>query len=377
MESTNNNKKIRYAIVGAGDIAQEAILPAFEHAENSELVTIVSGDEDKREELGKRYGLRKTYAYEQFDECLKSGDIDAVYIALPNHLHRTYAERAAKAGMHILCEKPLAPSEEDCRKIIDAAKAGKVRLMVAYRLHFDPVNLEAIRLSESGRLGDLRIFDSTFSQQVEAGNVRLTATVDQGGGPLFDMGVYCVNAARYLFRDEPEEVFAFRGNNGEKRFEKTEEMVSVLLRFPHDRIANFTASFGAASTGRYSLVGTKGVLTLDPAYSYAKDTRLKVTADENTNEQIFPKHDQFAPELIYFSDCILNNREPEPSGEEGLIDVQIIRAAYESIESKRSVKIKSAKRADRPEPGQKIERPPVEEPELVHARPPSPEKKKK
>jgi len=186
-----------------------------------------------------------------------------------------------------------------------------------------------------------------------------------------------VNAARYLFRDEPQEVFAFRASSGEKRFEKTEEMVSVLLLFPNDRIANFTASFGAASTGRYSLVGTKGVLTLDPAYSISKDTRLKITAGENTNEQIFPKHDRFAPELIYFSDCILNNREPEPSGEEGLIDVRIIRAAYESIESKRSVKIAIATRVDRPAPGQKIERPPVEEPELVHARPPSPEKKKK
>jgi predicted dehydrogenase len=370
-------KKIRYAVVGVGSIAQEAVMPAFQHAENSEMITLVSGDGEKRQELGKQYGLKRTYAYEEYDECLTSGTVDAVYLALPNHLHRSYAERAAKAGIHILCEKPLAPTGEDCRKIIDAAQDGGVRLMVAYRLHFDEANLEAVRICESGKLGDVRIFDSVFCQQVAEGNVRLENGIEQGGGPLFDMGIYCINAARYLFRDEPIEVFAFRGNSGDKRFAKTEEMVSVTLRFPKDRLANFTTSFGAVHVGRYSLIGTKGMLTLDPAYSYAADTRLKVTAEENTNERIFPKHDQFAPELIYFSDCILNNREPEPSGEEALIDVQIVQAAYRSSESGRAVPIDAPHRRIRPEPEQQIHRPPVETPELVNARMPSGEKKKK
>jgi predicted dehydrogenase len=367
-------EKIRYAVVGIGSIAQEAVLPAFEHAQNSELKALVSGDEEKREELGRKYGVR-TYDYEHFDECLSCAEVDAVYIALPNHLHRQYAEAAARAGIHILCEKPLAQNAQECRKIIETANQAGVQLMTAYRLHFEEANLEAVKLCESGALGDARIFHSVFCQQVAEGNVRLTNDVERGGGPLFDMGVYCINAARYLFRDEPVEAMACRGNSGDRRFEKTEEMISAVLRFPNDRLASFTCSFGAASIGNYTLVGTRGLLTLDPAYEYVGEKRLRVTADDKTNERIFPKGDQFAPELIYFSDCIRNNREPEPSGEEGLVDVQIIEAVYRACDTGRAVPVEAKRRFSRPEPGQEMYRPPVEEPGLVNARMPSGEKK--
>lgn len=272
----SSDRKIRYAVIGIGSIAQEAVLPAFQHAENSQLTALVSGDDAKREELGRKYGCR-TYKYEHYEECLSSGQVDAVYIALPNHLHRQYAERAAKKGIHILCEKPLAQNENECHAIIDAAREGGVKLMTAYRLHFEQANLEAIRLCESGRLGDLRIFNSVFAQQVAEGNIRVSQPTEMGGGPLFDMGVYCINAARYLFRDEPVEAIGFRGNNGEKRFEKTEEMVSVILRFPNDRLANFTASFASVPIGRYVVVGTKGMVTADPAYEYAEDLHLDIS----------------------------------------------------------------------------------------------------
>ena len=370
------NGKIRYAVVGLGSIAQEAVLPAFTHAENSELAAIVSGDAEKLKELGARYHC-KTCHYEEYEQCLSSGGIDAVYIAVPNHLHRRYAEGAARKGVHILCEKPLAQNEQDCRAVIDAARSGGVKLMTAYRLHFEAANLEAVRICESGELGELRIFNSIFCQQVAEGNIRLTQTSDQGGGPLFDMGVYCINAARYLFRDEPIEVVAFRCNNGEKRFEKTDEMVSVVLRFPQDRVANFTVSFGAASVARYAVVGTKGMLSADPGYDYSADLHLQVTTDGKTRQQVYPKRDQFAPELIHFSQCILEDQEPEPSGEEGLVDVQIVRAAYRACTSGKVVSIESAHRERRPEPSQEIYRPPVEEPELLHAQMPTGAKKKK
>ena len=372
---TQGTKRIRYAVIGIGSIAQEAVLPGFKNAQNSELKALVSGDETKRKQLGERYGIERTFTYEQYDECL--GEVDAVYIALPNHLHRQYTERALRAGVHVLCEKPLAPSEEDCRKMIETARETGRNLMTAYRLHFEAANLEAVRMCESGRLGELRMFDSIFAQQVADGNVRVAYEPSQGGGPLFDMGVYCINAARYLFREEPVEVSAFRGTNGEKRFQKCEEMMSVTLRFPKDRLATFIVSFNAVPVGRYAVVGTKGMLTLDPAYEYAADKRLRVTADDTTNERIFPKVDEFGPEVLYFSDCILKNREPEPSGEEGLIDVQIIQAAYRAAETGRAVPIKIERKYARPEPEQKIEKPPMEEPELVHARTPSGATKKK
>jgi predicted dehydrogenase len=366
----DNNGRIRYAVVGLGSLAQTAVLPAFRNAQNSTLTAIVSGDDEKREELGRIYGLGSTWTYEQFDDCLASGEVDAVYITLPNHLHRIYAERAAKAGIHILCEKPLAPNETECRNMIDAARAANVKLMAAYRLHFEQANLEAIRICDSGSLGELRIFHSVFTQQVEEGNVRLTQDAEHGGGPLFDMGIYCINAARYLFRDEPVEVSAFRGTNGSGRFQITEEMMSVMLRFPSDRLASFTVSFGAASASRYTVIGTKGVLSADPAYDYSKDLRLRSNIGDDSSEAVFPARDQFGPEILYFSECILSNREPEPSGEEGLIDVEIARAAYRACDSGRAVPVKTTHRAIRAEPAQEIYRPALSKPDLVHAQMP-------
>jgi glucose-fructose oxidoreductase len=138
---------------------------------------------------------------------LKSGQIDAVYVALPNHMHADFSIAAARAGVYVLCEKPMAVTETECQDMIDAARQAGVRLMIAYRLHFEEGNLEAVRTANSGQLGELRIFKSTFTQQVHEGNVRLSAS--SGGGSLEDMGIYCINAARYLFRSAPTEVFAF------------------------------------------------------------------------------------------------------------------------------------------------------------------------
>jgi glucose-fructose oxidoreductase len=260
--------------------------------------------------------------------------------------------------------------------IIDSARNAKVKLMTAYRLHFEEANLEAIRICQSGQIGDLRIFHSVFCQQVAADNIRLTESTSRGGGPLFDMGVYCINAARYLFRDEPIELVAVRGNDGEKRFQHTDAMVSVLMRFPKERLASFSVSFGAAAIARYDVVGTKGMLTAEPGYEYAKDIHLSITVDGKTSDRVFPNHDQFAAELVYFSDCILHDRDPEPSGEEGLIDVQIISAAYRSADNGRVIRIRTAKRERRPDVSQEIHLPPVEAPELLHAKMPTGEDRK-
>jgi len=238
-------QRIRYAVVGLGHLAQIAVLPAFRNARrNSELVTVVSGDEKKRREIGRRYKLLRTYAYDQYDELLTNGTIDAIYVALPNNLHRSYVERASRAGIHVLCEKPLGLREVDCRAMVRAAKQNKTQLMVAYRLHFDEANLRMIEVAHSGRLGEVRIFHSLFTQQVKAGDTRLQARV--GGGPLLDIGIYCINAARYLFQSEPIDVFAAASRSNDARFQEVPEMYAVIMRFPGDRLATFTSSFGAA-----------------------------------------------------------------------------------------------------------------------------------
>jgi glucose-fructose oxidoreductase len=360
-------KRIRYAVVGLGHIAQVAILPAFAHAkQNSELKALVTDDPKKAKQLSKKYRVPFTYGYESYDECLQSGEIDAVYIALPNSMHHEYAVPALKAGIHVLCEKPLAIDAGECEDMINAAAESGAKLMTAYRLHFDKANLEAVEIVRSGKLGNPRFFSSTFGMQVRPDNIRLSHAL--GGGPLWDLGVYCVNAARYLFRDEPEEVFAFEATGNDARFREVEESVSAIMRFPEARLASFTCSFGSGDVSAYEVAGTKGTLRADPAYEYAEGLKLTTTIEGKSREYKFGKSDQFAAELLYFSDCVLRNRRPEPSGKEGLADVRIIRSMYRSIETGKPIKIEAIQPKKRPTAEQEIRRPPVKKPALVRAK---------
>ncbi len=368
-----SKRKVRYAVVGLGHIAQVAMLPAFTHArKNSELTALVSDDPTKLKKLSKKYGVAHTYSYEQYDECLKSGEVDAVYIALPNHLHREYAVGAARAGVHVLCEKPMAVTEKECEQMIRAAEENNVKLMIAYRLHFEETNLKAIEIVNSGKIGEPRLFNSVFTQQVVDGDIRLQDAT--GGGTLYDIGIYCINAARYLFRAEPVEVFATMATTDEKRFAEVEEMTSVVMRFPKERLATFTCSFGASSTKSYRVVGTKGDLLVDPAYDYASELKHHLTVDGKTKERVFPQRDQFAAQLIHFSDCVLNDRKAGPAGEEGLTDIRIIRALYRSAETGKPVKLGEFERRRRPTMTQEIHLPPVDKPELVNTESPAGEK---
>ncbi|PYX32800.1 MAG: gfo/Idh/MocA family oxidoreductase [Acidobacteria bacterium] len=368
-KGTKPSRKIRYAVVGLGHIAQVAVLPAFRTARNAELVALISDDAEKRKKLGRKYKVDRPASYDEYDECLSDG-VDAVYITLPNHLHREYAVRAAEAGVHVLCEKPLAVTSEECQAMIDAAESNGVKVMAAYRLHFEKANLEAIRLVESGKLGGTRFFSSEFAQNVDPENVRLMP-VAQGGGPVYDMGVYCINAARHLFQSEPIGISALSESNGEPRFKQSEEMTSVLMRFPGDRLATFTCSFGAADIGHYTLVGTKGTLVADPAYEYAEGLSYRITINEKTKVRKFPKRDQFAAEITYFSDCILQNKEPEPNGYEGLADVRVIEAIYESARTGSVVSLPPFSKQPRPTPAQEIHKPAHGKPETVKAKSPS------
>jgi glucose-fructose oxidoreductase len=369
MKNQTAIEKIRYAVVGLGDLAQVAILPAFKNTRNSELVALVSGEAEKLTLLGKRYRVKHLYSYDEYDKALSV--VDAVYIVLPNNLHREYAVRAANAGVHVLCEKPMAVTAQECEAMTNAAKRNSVKLMIAYRLHFEKGNLEAVRIAKSGKIGDLRAFTAEFAQQVPPGNVRLTDTQEEGGGPIYDMGVYCINASRYLFDDEPTEVFAFASSSKDPRFKKVEEMAAVVLRYPEDRLASFTCSFGAASISRYTLIGTKGVLTSDPAFDYTKPLKHSLSIGKKHSSKEFPVRDQFAAEILYFSDCILNNKEPEPSGLEGLADIRIVRAIYDSIRTGKTVKLSHMPSKKGPTPAQEIYRPAHRQPKTVGVQSPS------
>lgn len=233
----------------------------------------------------------------------------------------------------------------------------------------------AVPETSSGALnipvGNLRTFTSEFSQQVNDDNFRVNEFVGHGGGPVYDMGVYCINAARYLFGAEPIEVFAVSADGGSRRFQHVEEMTSVVLRFPHERLASFICSFGATATSRFALIGTKGVLRADPAYGYATSIKHQLIIGKKSATRIFPKRDQFAAELTYFTDCILNDREPEPSGIEGLADSRIVEAIYESVLTKKAVRLPHVPLGKRPAVDQDIYRPPHPTPQVIHSKPPS------
>lgn len=366
----NGEATIRYAVVGLGHITQVAVLPAFEHADNAELVALVSGDPDKQEALSQHYGVEHAVDYDGYDELMESGNVDAVYLAVPNHLHCDYAVRAAERGIHVLCEKPMAVTDDECARMIRVCDENDVRLMIAYRLHFDEANMHAVAEAQKGKLGEPRLFTSTFSQDVKPKNIRLLP-VEKGGGPLYDMGVYCINAARYLFRAEPFEVSGFGASRAEQRFDEPGEMVSVVMRFPNERLATFTCSFGAASVSSYRLVGTRGELSLDPAYGYSTELTYQLRVGEEEWTHTFPVRDQFAPELIHFSRCVLEGTRPEPDGVEGREDVRIIEAIYESMRSQRPVTLEPLVPHARPDERLVMRRPSVEPPRPLHAAAPS------
>jgi glucose-fructose oxidoreductase len=356
--------------VGLGHIAQVAVLPAFEHAKkNSRLTALVSDDPTKLKQLSRRYDVPYCYSYRQYDQCLHEGHIDAVYIALPNSLHCDFAVRAAQAGIHVLCEKPMAVTEQECRRMIQAADGGDAKLMIAYRLHFEEANMNTVELAKSGKLGTLRFFNSVFTMQVREDNIRVEAEL--GGGSLYDIGVYCINAARYVFQANPTKVSAFMVKGSDRRFREVDEMTTAWLEFPGHRLATFMCSFGAADISAYEVVGTKGHVRVDPAYEYVGELEQTIVLNGKSRSRRYESRDQFAPELLYFSDCILNDRDPEPSGLEGLIDVAIIQALYRSAKTARPVSLSLPDKKQWPAKDQVITRQPIRKPKLVRVKSPS------
>jgi predicted dehydrogenase len=362
-ESRETRAPVRYAVIGAGWIAQAAVLPSFANAKNAQLVALISGDPDKRIALAERHQIPFAAGYDDFEQVLETARVDAVYIALPNTMHRSFTERAARAGVHVLCEKPMATTEPDCEAMIETTRRAGRKLMIAYRLHFDPANLLAVQTASSGALGDLRYFESSCSQITDEG-IRLDPHL--GGGALFDAGIYCLNAARYLFRDEPIEVLGMHAEP-DVRFEAVDETMSALLRFPGGRLASFTCSLGAAKVSSYRLVGTRGELVAEPAYGFEAPIALTTTIDGRSQRETFPLGDQFAPEIEYFASCIREDREPEPSGEEGLADVRVLTAIKEAAATGVAIRLQPFKRSARPTVQQGMRRPPVARQTLVHA----------
>ncbi|WP_419804828.1 Gfo/Idh/MocA family protein [Terriglobus sp.] len=369
-------KKVRYAIVGVGDIAQEDMMPGVEHTGNSVITALVTSDPEKASKLGDDYNVEATYSYDQFAEAIKAGTFDAIYLATPNWRHAEFIVPALNAGIHVLTEKPMEVSTEQCRAILEAERSAKTgsgaKLMVAYRLHFEPATLATIDKIRSGDLGRIHLFNSSFAQVVDPSNHR--AHHGDLAGPVLDMGPYPVNASRYVFEDEPTEVVSAAGTkHPESGFPQDfYDTVAVTLRFPGERLAQFSISYYGNPTNSFTAIGDKGTVMLDPCYMFGKPLEQTVAIKDDKSKESFKNTDHFGGELKYFSDCILNNTEPEPDGEEGFADVRVLEGVLEALKSGGSVKLAPFTRTRRIDTtAQKETLGAVSTPDLVDAKNPS------
>lgn len=316
---------IRYAVVGAGWISQEAFMPAVAATDNSRMQAIVSGSADAARQLAEFHAVPEVLTYASYDALIASDRIDAVYIALPNDLHADYALRALKAGKHVMVEKPLATTLAESQAMVDAAAASGAFLMTAYRLHNEPATHAMLGAVRSGAIGDAVYFAATFGFQTRLGNHRLKA--GHWGGALPDVGIYCLNAARHVFAAEPLAVQAMASRPADDpRFAEIDASLAVTLKFPGDRLAQFFCSFGSALSESLRIVGSEGELILDPAFRFESTLRMTLRRNGEETRQSFPHVDHFAGQIAYFSDCIQQGTPPEADGAEGLADMRVLLA---------------------------------------------------
>src|SRR6201994_2689366 len=357
-------KKIRYGFVALGDIAQEAMLPGVEHTGNSSIGALITGDPVKAGRLAERYGVAHTYSYEQFPEMLASGHVDAVYITTPNWRHAEFVLPALAAGVHVLVEKPLEIDTARCQQILDAQKSSKAKMMMAYRLHFEPATLGDNERVPNGELGDVHLFTSIFAQMIDPANHRAK---NDAAGPVLDMGPYPVNAVRNLFGAEPTEVSAFGSRHTNSGLADFDDTVTVMLRFPEGQLAHFVVTYYGNAIDTYTVLGTKGSLRVQPAYTYGKSLEHFLTIGEKKDNVSYKATDQFGGEMKYFSDCILHDIDPEPDAEEGLADVRVLEAIQRSLETGEVQKLASFARSRHIDPDQVVRLGTLKAPEPVRA----------
>lgn len=329
--------KVRFAVVGAGWISQEAFLPAVAQTGNAEVTALVSGDAVKARKLADFYGIADVIDYAAFDTLAASGKVDAVYIATPNSSHCEFALRAAKHGLHALVEKPLATSVAEAERMIAAAQAAGTYLSTAYRLHNDPATLQLAGMVAQGDVGDVRHIFGTLAFQALPNNHRLRAS--HWGGPLQDVGVYCLNAARHIFRANPTRVSATASfGYQDQRFTEVEEGIAVTLEFSRGRIAQFYAGFGTDTLDHCHVAGTKGSINLYNAFRFGVARQMSVQHGDTLQVIDFPETDDFSGMIAYFADCIQSGTTPLIDSREGLADMAIM------------VAIEAAAKANMPQP---------------------------
>ena len=333
------SRKAGWAIVGLGQLALGEIMPAFADCKLSKPTALVSGHRQKAEQVAEVYGVPQEhlYNYENYDALAANDDVDVIYIVLPNSMHAEFTNRGLRAGKHVLCEKPMAGSTSECQQMIRTAEETGKKLMIAYRLHYEPFNRKVMELCEAKTYGEIKTFSSSNCQSVQAPNIRLSSKL--AGGPVGDVGVYSINAARYCIGSEPIEVMATAHQpRDDPRFREVPESVAFILKYPQGELAHCDCSFGTAESRRFRVHCTDGWIELDPAFGY-HGLELRVNDGKREQQWALGQVNHFASEMDHFSDCVLHDKQNRTPGQMGLADQRIIDAIAKSIATGQPVPI--------------------------------------
>jgi len=349
-------KRMGFAIVGLGTLALEEILPAFAKAKLCKPVALVSGSPGKANEVAQQYGInpKNIYNYQNYDTIRNNPEVDVIYIVLPNSMHAEYVVRGAQAGKHILCEKPMATSVKECQQMIDACKQANKKLMIAYRIQYEPYNRTMMQMVRNKELGVVKMIEADNGQD-QGGDLnqwRFKKAL-AGGGCLPDVGIYCLNTSRFLTGEEPIEISAMMYSTpGDPRFKEVEENITFLMRFPSGVLAHCSASYGYHEARRYRVFGSDAWADMDPAFSYtglrmtmAYKSKANSMAETVENRRMEEKN-QFALEMDHMTECVMENKQPYTPGEEGLQDQRLMAVIYEAARAGKTIKLPSVSGLD-------------------------------
>ncbi len=346
------DQRVGYAVVGLGHLALAEILPAFGQCKHAKVVALVSGDADKMSKVAKQYGIKPSscYSYQTYDKLKDNPEVEVIYIVLPNAQHHEFTIRGAKAGKHILCEKPMATSVKECEEMIDACKKANKKLMIAYRIQYEPLNRDAMKLVREKTYGKTKLIQMMNCQNQAHDQQWRHKKALAGGGSLPDVGLYCLNTTRFLLGEEPTEVSAqIYSTPGDDRFKEIEENVSFTLRFPSGVMAQCMSGYGSFNNKSYAVHGETGTIKMDPAFTYKglKQELVHAPSGKQLTEQPSnPDKQQFALEVDHMAECVRQNKTPYTPGEEGLQDQRIMEAIYQSAKENKPVKLAGANKLD-------------------------------
>lgn len=346
------DQRVGYAIVGLGHLTLDEILPAFGECKKSKVVALVSGSPEKMQKVAAQYGLKKEncYAYADYDKLRDNPDVQAIYIVLPNGMHAEYTIRGAQAGKHILCEKPMANTSAECQSMIDACTRAGKKLMIAYRIQYEPHHRMVREMVQKGQFGKVKSIMANNGQNSDNPDHWRFKKALAGGGSLPDVGLYCLNTIRYLLGEEPTEVSAYiHSTPDDPRFTEVEEQVNWLMKFPSGVQTSCATSYGHHDDKNYKVLADTGWISMDPAFPYT-GLQLETSQAQGKENQVIRHQigdkNQFATEIDHFSDCVRQNKEPFTPGEEGLQDQKIMEAIYQSAREGRLVKLTAVSKKD-------------------------------